>query len=90
LNPKVVDDPVIRALAQRVQKTPAQVVLAWAIQRGAAFLTTSTDPRHIRESFEVSTLPEDAMRDIREVITTKVRFNTVTMSGVPGFIPRVS
>jgi diketogulonate reductase-like aldo/keto reductase len=88
LDPKVVNDPVITAIAQRVHKTPAQVVLAWAVQRGTAFLTTSTTPRHIQENFEVSSLPEDAMREIRDGITTKVRFNAVVATGVPGFIPR--
>jgi diketogulonate reductase-like aldo/keto reductase len=88
LDPKVVNDPVITAIAQRVHKTLAQVALAWAVQRGAAFLTTSTKPRNIRENFEISNLPEDAMREIREGITTNVRFNTVVKTGVPGFIPR--
>jgi diketogulonate reductase-like aldo/keto reductase len=70
--------------------SPAQVVLSWAAQRGTAFLTTSTKPRRIQENFEVSTLPEDAMRDIRDRITANVRFNAVVKSGVPGFIPRPS
>jgi diketogulonate reductase-like aldo/keto reductase len=84
-DPKVVDNPVITSIAQRVHKTPAQVALAWAVQRGTAFLTTSTTPRHIQENFEVSTLPEDAMREIRDRITTSVRFNPVVETGVPGF-----
>src|SRR5271166_1966892 len=71
-------------------KTPAQVALAWAVQRGTAFLTTSTKPHYIQQNFEISTLPEDAMREIRDGITTSVRFNTVVRTGVPGFIPRAS
>jgi len=88
--PRIVDDPVITNIAQRVHKTPAQVALAWAVQRGTAVLTTSTSPRHIQENFEISTLPEDAMREIREGITTSIRFNPVVGTGVPGFIPRAS
>ena len=88
MEPSVLEDPVIAAIAQRVQKTPAQVALAWAVQRGTAFLTTSTKPPRIRESFDLSTLPEDAMREIREHIFANVRFNTVVETGVPGFIPR--
>ena len=87
--PRVLDDPVITGIAERVHKTPAQVALAWAVQRGTAFLTTSTTPRRIQENFEISTLPEDAMREMREGITTNVRFNSVVGTGVPGFIPRV-
>ncbi|HEY1863509.1 MAG TPA: aldo/keto reductase [Roseiarcus sp.] len=86
--PRVLDDPVITDIARRVHKTPAQVALAWAVQRGTAFLTTSTKPDRIRENFDISTLPEDAIREMREGIKTNVRFNTVVETGVPGFIPR--
>jgi diketogulonate reductase-like aldo/keto reductase len=88
MEPKIVDDPVITAIAKRISKTPAQVALAWAVQRGTAYLTTSTNPRRIQENFEISPLPEDAMREIRDNITTNVRFNSVVGTGVPGFIPR--
>jgi diketogulonate reductase-like aldo/keto reductase len=86
--PNVLDDPVISAIARRVNKTPAQVALAWAVQRGTAFLTTSTKPDRIRENFDISTLPEDAIHEMRDGIKTNVRFNTVVETGVPGVIPR--
>jgi diketogulonate reductase-like aldo/keto reductase len=88
MEPNLLADPVITAIAQRVRKTPAQVVLAWAVQRGTAFLTTSTKPARIQENFDISTLPEEAMQEIRDRITTNVRFNSVVKTGVPGFIPR--
>jgi len=90
MDPKIVDDPVITSIAQRIRKTPAQVALAWAVQRGTAFLTTSTSLGHIRENFEISSLDEDAMLEIRDNIKTNVRFNSVVGTGVPGFIPRSS
>jgi diketogulonate reductase-like aldo/keto reductase len=90
LDPKVLDDPVITAIAQRVHKTPAQVALAWAVQRGTAFLTTSTKPARIQENFDIATLPEDAIQQMRDGIATNIRFNSVVGTGVPGFIPRAS
>jgi diketogulonate reductase-like aldo/keto reductase len=84
------EDKVIRDIAARLDITPAQVVLSWAVQRGTAFLTTSTNPQRIQENVEISPLPGDAMIDIRERITTNVRFNAVIDSGVPGFIPRAT
>jgi len=90
MNPRVVGDPVITSIAQRMDKTPAQVALAWAVQRGTAFLTTSTQRSYVQQNFEISALPEDAMREMRERITTNVRFNPVVGTGVPGFIPRAS
>lgn len=86
--PRLLDDPVVVAIAGRVKKTPAQVLLAWAIQRGTALLTTSKTPGRIRENFDVSAIPEEAVREISEGITSRVRFNAVVETGVPGFIPR--
>lgn len=88
MEPKVTEDPIIAAVAQLVHRTPEQVALAWAVQRGTALLTTSTSPRHIQESFDISTLPKEAMLEISDRITTRVRFNAVVDTGVPGFIPR--
>lgn len=90
MTPSLLEDPVVTTIAQRVHKTPAQVALAWAVQRGTAFLTTSTRPERIRESFDISALPEDAMREIRDSVTTTIRFNSVVETGVPGFIPRTA
>jgi len=86
--PNLLADPVITGIANRVGKTPAQVALAWAIQRGTALLTTSKTPSRIAENFDVSTIPEDAMWEINEGIKTRMRFNAVVETGVPGFIPR--
>jgi len=86
--PNLLEDAVITGIAQRVGKTPAQVVLAWAIQRGTALLTTSKNADRIRANFDVSTLPDEAVREISEGIKSRVRFNSVVNTGVPGFIPR--
>jgi diketogulonate reductase-like aldo/keto reductase len=86
--PNLLEDPVIIAIAKQINKTPAQVLLAWAIQRGTAPLTTSKNPSRIQENFDVSTIPEDAMRQISDGIKSRVRFNAVVSTGVPGFIPR--
>lgn len=86
--PNLLDDPVIVNIGNRVGKTPAQVLLAWAIQRGTALLTTSKTPHRILENFAVSALPEEAMREISSGITRRVRFNGVVATGIPGFIPR--
>ena len=87
-DPRLLDDPVITSIAKRVNKTPAQVLLAWAVQRGTALLTTSKTPSRIQENFDISTLPDDAMKEISEGIQTRQRFNSVVETGVPGFIPR--
>jgi len=52
-----------------------------------AFPTISIKPQRIQQSFAISTLPEDAMEEICDCITTNIGFNAVVRTGVPKFIP---
>jgi diketogulonate reductase-like aldo/keto reductase len=88
MQPNLLEDNVITGIAERLQMSPAQVALSWAAQRGSALLTTSTKPQRISENYQISPLPDDAMSEIRDHITTNIRFNSVVQTGVPGFIPR--
>jgi alcohol dehydrogenase (NADP+) len=88
MRPGLLEDPVISAIAARVGKTPAQVLLAWAVQRGTALLTTPKNAARAKESFDISALPEDALDEINR-IQTRQRLNDVVNTGSPGFIPRV-
>jgi alcohol dehydrogenase (NADP+) len=87
MRPGLLEDPVISAIAARVGKTPAQVLLAWAVQRGTAVLTTPKSAARARESFDISALPQDALDEINR-IQTRQRLNQVVTTGVPGFIPQ--
>jgi len=88
MKPGLLEDPVISAIAARVGKTSAQVLLAWAVQRGTAVLTTPKSAARARENFDISALPEDAFDEINS-IQTRQRLNDVVNTGMPGFIPRV-
>jgi aldehyde reductase len=85
MRPGVLEDPVISAISARIGKTPAQVLLAWAVQRGTALLTTPKSAARARENFNISALPEDAFREINR-IQTRQRLNEVVKTGSPGFI----
>jgi 2,5-diketo-D-gluconate reductase A len=50
---EVLDDPVITEIAERIGRTPAQVVLRWHIQRGNIVFPKSVTPERIRENFEI-------------------------------------
>lgn len=89
MRPGPLEDPVVLAIAARIGKTPAQVLLAWALQRGTALLTTPRTAARARENFDVSPLSEDAFEEINR-IKTRQRYNAVVKTGVPGFIPRVN
>ena len=85
VRPGPLEDPVISAIAARVAKTPAQVLLAWAVQRGTALLTTPRTAARAQENFNISALPEDALEEINR-IQTRQRLNEVVKTGIPGFI----
>ena len=74
---------MIAVVAKRVNVTPAQVVLAWALQRGTALLTTAISIRYIQENFDISALPDDAIEEITQGISTRVRLNSVVDTGIP-------
>jgi 2,5-diketo-D-gluconate reductase A len=49
----VLDDPLLRTIAERAGKTPAQVVLRWHIQRGDIVFPKSVTPARIRENIDI-------------------------------------
>ena len=89
MRPGPLEDPAVLEVAGRLEKTPAQVLLAWAVQRGSAMLTTPNTPARARENFAISMLPDEAFSAI-DRIETRRRYNTVVDTGSPGFIPRGS
>ena len=62
----VLGDPVIRSVAERAGKTPAQVVLRWHIQRGDIVFPKSVTPDRIRENIGIFDfeLPASDVEDI--------------------------
>jgi len=50
---EVLDDPVVEDIAQKHDRTPAQVVLQWAIEKDVVVLPRSTSETHIEQNFEL-------------------------------------
>jgi 2,5-diketo-D-gluconate reductase A len=63
---RLLSDPVIRSVAGRAGKTPAQVVLRWHVQRGDIVFPRSVKPERIRENIAIFDfeLPVGDMEDI--------------------------
>ncbi|BAN27821.1 aldo/keto reductase [Caballeronia insecticola] len=87
IRPGPLEDPVVAEVAGRTGRTPAQVLLAWAVQRGGALLTTPKTAARARENFDISALPADAFDAVNN-IKTRQRYNEVVKTGSPGFIPQ--
>ncbi|WP_288100169.1 2,5-didehydrogluconate reductase DkgB [Pseudomonas sp.] len=53
---EVLKDPIIRQIAERLQATPAQVTLAWAMQLGYAVIPSSTKRAHLESNLKACEL----------------------------------
>jgi 2,5-diketo-D-gluconate reductase A len=63
---RVLDEPVVTRIAKRVERTPAQVTLRWAIQRGDVVFPKSVTRSRIEENFALFDfeLSDDEMAEI--------------------------
>jgi D-xylose reductase len=52
-NESVLEHPAVREAASRHEKTPAQIVLRWGIQRGTAVIPKTTRPERLRENLAI-------------------------------------
>lgn len=87
IKPGPIEDEIILKIAEKIEKTPAQVLLSWAVQRGTALLTTPKTLARAYENFNIGFLPQEAFDQINS-IQTRQRFNGVVTTGVPGFIAK--
>ncbi|KAL4805579.1 NADP-dependent oxidoreductase domain-containing protein [Aspergillus unguis] len=65
--PRTVDDPLVIQVAKNLNKTPAQVLISWAVQRGTAVLPKSVTPARIESNFQDFILPDDAFQAINSL-----------------------
>jgi len=87
IRPGPLEDPAVLVIAKQTSLTPAQVLLAWGIQRGTAVLTTAKTLERALENYNLAEIPEAAVDEINR-IQTRSRLNSVVATGVPGFIAK--
>lgn len=49
----VLEEEVVQAIAERVERTPAQVVLRWGVQRGTALVAKTSNKERLKENLEL-------------------------------------
>lgn len=62
-------EPAVLAIARKYGKTSAQVLLRFLTQKGIAVIPKSTQPKHIKENFDLFdfTLNEDEMNQLSDL-----------------------
>ena len=72
----VLEQPVIRELAQRYQKSPAQVALRWGVQRGTAVIPKTSRVERLSENIDIFDfeLSDEEMNQI-SALDRNQRFN---------------
>jgi D-xylose reductase len=53
INESALDHPVIKQIASAAARTPAQIVLRWAVQRGTAVVVKSSQPSRLKENIAI-------------------------------------
>ncbi len=83
--PAIMADPAIVAIAERIGASPAQVLIAWALQRGTSVIPKSVNPGRLAQNFAAAsmTLPDDAMAEIASLDKHR-RYVTGTFWERPG------
>jgi diketogulonate reductase-like aldo/keto reductase len=72
----MVHDPIIARIAQKHQRSPAQIILRWHIQQAhVCAIPKSGTPAHIKSNFEIFdfALPAEDMNDISSLRTAGAR-----------------
>lgn len=72
----VLEQSVVKAAAQRLGKTPAQIVLRWGVQRGNAIIPKTSKPERLAENLAIFDfeLSQQEMDDINALNSNR-RFN---------------
>lgn len=84
--PSVLNNPIVVSVAEKLQKTPAQVALRWGIQMGHSVLPKSTNEARIKENINILdwSIPEDLMAkfsEIKQVRLLRAEFAVNPQSG---------
>ncbi len=83
--PTLLDHELVLALADKYHKSPAQIILAWLLERNIIVIPKSTNPKRITENFE-SQQVSLSLEEVRELNALDLcyRFFTATFWEIAG------
>ncbi|OZJ04747.1 hypothetical protein BZG36_01792 [Bifiguratus adelaidae] len=72
---RIVDMPEVAQVAKKLNKTPAQVCISWAAQRGTSVIPKSVTPSRIEENFQDFELSKDDFDAVSSLGRLDKRYN---------------
>ena len=70
------EEELVKSLAEKYKRTPAQIVLRWAVQRGTAIIPKTTKPERMEENIDLfSFMLSDEDMDGINKLNRNMRFN---------------
>lgn len=80
---RVVEDPEVVKIAEKLGKTPAQVLISWAAQRGTSVIPKSVNPSRIESNFHDFVLPKEDFDALNKLGSKNVRYNVPSKYSPP-------
>ncbi|KAL1919304.1 uncharacterized protein VTP21DRAFT_1997 [Calcarisporiella thermophila] len=71
---RVIDDEVVKQIAKKNGRTPAQILISWAVQREVSVLAKSVTPERIKSNFEDMILSEADMQELAKLASRNIRY----------------
>ncbi|GJJ08507.1 hypothetical protein Clacol_002725 [Clathrus columnatus] len=81
--PLFTENEIIKRVANRLNATPAQVLIAWAVQRGTSVLPKTVTPSRIIENFQQITLSKEDVEEIGLLAKSPIRYNIPALVNKP-------
>ena len=86
-SPKLFDEPIIKVLAKKHKRTPAQILLNWAIGRGTIAIPKSVIQKEIAENIKVFDfeLADEEKTEINSLNHSRRLVDPMAWGGIPYF-----
>lgn len=62
--PSLIEEPIIKKLAEKYGKTTFQVLLSWGVARGFSVIPKSSNPKRVKENSDLFTLTPEEVKEI--------------------------
>jgi diketogulonate reductase-like aldo/keto reductase len=83
----LIHDQTVDRIAKKLNKSPGQVLVKWAIQRGTSVIPKSTNPNRIRENVAVFNweVPQQDFKNLSNIPDQVCHSNIICVFMIIGF-----